>query len=176
MSRVYLLLGSNVDRERCYPRALKLIARLGRVQAVSPVYETTPVGMVGADDFFNGALLLVTELEPEELKNRLRREVEEALGRVRHPGKGYQPRTIDVDIALWEEFEGQIGGSPVPDPDILRHIHVARPLADIAPDLRHPRTGQTLAEIAREMEKNLERGGEGVVPLPRKRPDIILDT
>ena len=169
-SRVFLLLGSNVDRERCYLEAVKLIAALGEVLAVSPVYETAPVGMEGADDFFNGAMLLATGLEPEVLKERLRREVEEPLGRVRRPGgSSYVPRTMDVDIALWDDRVGRIGNNPVPDPDILRHIHVARPLADIAPDHPHPETGETLAAIARRLEQ------EGNVALPRLRADIILE-
>lgn len=164
---VYLLLGSNVDRERCYPEAVRLIASFGEVAAVSPVYETVPVGMNGAPDFFNGALLLVTELEPEELKRRLRQEVEEPLGRVRQGRGRPAPRTIDVDIALWDDEVGSIAGNPVPDPDILKHLHVARPLADIAPGLHHPGTGRTLAEIA----AGLERTG----PLPRPRPDVMLE-
>lgn len=164
---VYLLLGSNVDRERCYPAAVGLITSLGEVVAVSPVYETEPVGMSGAPDFFNGALLLITELEPEELKRRLRREVEAPLGRVRRPGGRPAPRTIDVDIALWDDLVGTIAGKPLPDPDILKHLHVARPLADIAPQLRHPACGRTLAEIA----AHLERTG----PLPRPRPDVMLE-
>jgi len=165
--KVYLVVGSNVDRERCFPAAFRKIASLGEVMAVSPVYETIPVGMAEGDDFFNGALLLATDLEPEELKSRLRAEVEQPLGRVRKPGEKFLPRTIDVDIALWDDRVGTIAGRPVPDPDILRHIHVARPLADIAPQLVHPVDGRSLARIAAELE------GEG--PLPRPRPDIILD-
>lgn len=167
---VYLLIGSNVDRERCYPKAVHLLASFGKVKKVSPVYETEPVDMVDADNFFNGALLLATDLRPEDLKRRIRQEVEEPLGRVRGPGMKFQPRTIDVDIALWNDHVGFIGSTPVPDPDILKHLHVARPLADIAPDLVHPVTGQTLADIA----AGLERALLGKGPLPVPRPDIIL--
>lgn len=163
---VYLVVGSNVDRERCFPEAIRLIASFGEVMAVSPVYETAPVGMEGAADFFNGALLLATDLAPDELKERLQEEVEKPLGRVRHDGQKFIPRTIDVDIALWGDLVGDIAGRPVPDPDILRHIHVARPLADIAPELLHPETGQSLGKIAAD----LALGG----PEPRLRADIVL--
>jgi 2-amino-4-hydroxy-6-hydroxymethyldihydropteridine diphosphokinase len=173
-SNAYLLLGSNVERERCYPEAVRLIASFGEVLAVSPVYETAPVGMEGADDFFNGALLLRTPLEPEDLKARLRAEVEGPLGRLRRAGEKFVPRTMDVDIALWGDLVGEIGGSPVPDPDILKHLHVARPLADIAPELPHPVTGEPLGEIARALEKAATRSGGTVAPLPRVRADIIL--
>lgn len=166
-NKAYLLVGSNVDRERCYPEAIRLITSLGEVMAVSTVFETQPVGMDGVGDFFNGALLLATDLGPEELKRRLLRDVEAPLGRVRRKRGKPKPRTIDVDIALWGDLVGHIAGRPVPDPDILRHLHVAWPLAEIAGELIHPETGQTLRKIADTLA---ETG-----PLPRPRPDIILE-
>jgi 2-amino-4-hydroxy-6-hydroxymethyldihydropteridine diphosphokinase len=167
--RVFLALGSNVDGTRNFPAAVRLLRRLGEVLAASPVYETEPVGMAGTGCFLNGAVLLETDLAPDELKARLRIDVEEALGRVRPPGGGWAPRTIDVDIVLWDDMVGEIAGRRVPDPDILRHLHVARPLADLAPDLRHPETGRTLGEIAAALE-----GSSATLPLPRA--DIILES
>jgi 2-amino-4-hydroxy-6-hydroxymethyldihydropteridine diphosphokinase len=165
---VYLSLGSNINQERCYPLAVKKLAELGEIAAVSPVYETEPVGLEeGAGRFFNGAVLLLTELTPEELKTRLRFDVEEALGRVHLRGKPWLSRPIDVDIALWGDTVGSILGRAVPDPDILRFVHVALPLADLAPDLVHPVDGRTLAEIADELV--------GTGTLPQERPDITLD-
>lgn len=165
---VYLSLGSNLHRERCYPLAVKRLAGLGEVAAVSPVYETEPVGMEdGAGSFFNGAALLLTELAPEELKTRLL-ELEKALGRVHLPEEKWLSRPVDVDIALWGETVGTILGRPVPDPGILKYIHVAVPLSDLAPNLIHPVDGRTLAEIAEALL------GSG--PLPEIRRDIILET
>lgn len=165
---VYLTLGSNLNQERCYPLAVKKIAALGEIAAVSPVYETEPVGLEeGAGKFFNGAVLLVTELAPEELKTRLRDEVEKALGRVHLPGETWLSRPIDVDIALWGNTVGTVLGRAVPDPDILRFVHVALPLADLAPEFIHPVDGRTLAEIAGDLV------GSG--SLPEVRRDIILD-
>jgi 2-amino-4-hydroxy-6-hydroxymethyldihydropteridine diphosphokinase len=165
---VYLTLGSNLHQERCYPLAIKKLAKLGVIAAVSKIYVTDPVGLkIGAGTFFNGAVLLLTELEPEELKTRLREDVEKALGRVHLPGQPWLSRPIDVDIALWADTVGEILGRPVPDPDILRFIHVAVPLAELAPDLVHPVDGRTLAEIAGALV------GQG--PLPEVREDIILD-
>ena len=165
---VYLTLGSNLNQERCYPLAVKMIAGLGEIAAVSPIYETEPVGLEdGAGKFFNGAVLLLTELDPETLKTRLRDDVETALGRVHLPGEPWLSRPIDVDIALWGNTVGAILGRPVPDPDILRFVHVALPLADLAPDFEHPVDGRTLEEIASELV--------GTGPLPEVRRDIILD-
>ena len=164
---VYLTLGSNLDAVRNYPAAVELLRTLGEVEAVSPVYETEPVGMRGATNFLNGAVLLRTRLDPVVLKSRLRLDVEAALGREWPAGGGWAPRTIDVDIALWDDLVGEILGSPVPDPDILRYLHVTRPLADLAPDLVHPADGRTLAAIAADLEARAD-----VRPLPR--PDITL--
>lgn len=163
----YLLVGSNIEREKCFPAAYPLIASFCEVKAVSPVYETLPVRMPGAPDFFNGAILVATDDTPEVFKQKLITEVEEPLGR-RRTGQGpCRPRTIDVDIALWDDCVGQIAGRPVPDPDILTCIHVARPLADIAANRVHPVTGETLAAIAERLSQTCS--------LPRLRPDVILD-
>lgn len=167
-SRVHLSLGSNLDRETNYPAAVALIGALGRIEAVSTVYETEPVGMApGTPPFFNGALVLVTDLEPAEFKQRLREDVETALGRDRPAGTQWVPRTIDVDIALWGSLVGDIAGRCVPDPDILRYLHVAVPLAEIDGDLLHPDDGRTLGEIATNLKDT--------APLPVPRPDIILE-
>jgi 2-amino-4-hydroxy-6-hydroxymethyldihydropteridine diphosphokinase len=165
---VYLTLGSNLNQERCYPLAVKKLTAMGEIAAVSPVYQTEPIGLeTGAGKFFNGAVLLLTELGPEELKTRLTEEVEKALGRVHLPGETWLSRPIDVDIALWGNSVGDILGRPVPAPDILRFVHVALPLSDLAPDLPHPTDGRTLAEIAGDLL--------GDDPLPEIRRDIILD-
>lgn len=165
---VYLTLGSNLHQEKCYPLAVRKLTQLGEVAAVSPIYETEPVGMEeGAGRFFNGAVLLLTELEPEELKIRLLEDVEKALGRVHLSGETWLSRPIDVDIALWGNTVGSILGRPIPDPGILKYIHVALPLADLAPDLVHPVDGRALGEIADELV------GQG--PLPEIRSDILLD-
>ena len=166
--RAFLALGSNVDPDRHYPAAVRLLAGLGRVAAVSPVYETVAVGMPGAAAFLNGAVLLESIDAPETCKSRLRAEVEDALGRSRAPTDGWRDRTIDVDIALWDDLVGEILGRPVPDPDITTCLHLAQPLADLAPDLRLPGDGRTLAAVARA----LRRRGD---PLPRRRADIELE-
>ncbi|MFO7608072.1 MAG: 2-amino-4-hydroxy-6-hydroxymethyldihydropteridine diphosphokinase [Candidatus Krumholzibacteriia bacterium] len=166
---VHLTLGSNVEAARNYPAAVRLLRGLGEVAAVSPVYETVPVGMRGAANFLNGAVLLRTGLTPVVLKTRLRLDVEEVLGRERPAGEGWAPRTIDVDIALWGDLVGEILGRRVPDPDIVRHLHLAQPLADLSPELVHPADGRTLAQVAADL-----RATADVQPVPR--PDIVLES
>lgn len=150
MSVAYLSIGSNVDKEHNVPACVRLLAEHGRLLAISPVYETAPVGNADDPTFFNAAVALETSLDPVALRTQVIRPIEEQLGRHRTADPN-APRSIDVDISLFNETVLQQGKRRIPDPDILLYPHVAVPLADIAPAYRHPETGETLAEIARRV-------------------------
>jgi 7,8-dihydro-6-hydroxymethylpterin-pyrophosphokinase len=101
-------------------------------------------------------IALGSNIEPEinlprsvavELKDGVLAQIENQLERVRTANKN-APRTIDLDIALFNRDVFKVGERHVPDPEILEFGHIALPLADLDPDYRHPETGQTLAEIA----------------------------
>ena len=81
--------------------------------------------------------------------------IESDLGRVRDPNNENAPRTIDIDILLWNTEVLEYGEQPwiIPDPDITQYAHVAVPLADLAPDTVHPIGDKTLAEIAKSLDK-----------------------
>ena len=163
MNRVLLSLGSNIDSETNLREALRRLASRCRVLAVSPVYETAPVGNPAQPAFLNAAALIETELTADALKTRVLRAIEQELGRVRRDDRN-APRTIDLDIALVVASAADAGPAGSAHPDILRYAHVAVPLADIAPQARHPATGTSLREIAR----GLVAGGMVA------RPDIVL--
>jgi 2-amino-4-hydroxy-6-hydroxymethyldihydropteridine diphosphokinase len=165
----YLVLGSNRDATTNLPRAARALAGHGEVAATSSVYETAPVGTADPARFLNAALHLITALTPERLKGDVIPGIETTLGRERDPADRFAPRTIDIDIVLWDERIGTILGRPVPDPDLLRHLHVVWPLAEIAPDLRHPGDGRTLAEIAAALATEAPSAA-----LPVLRHDVIL--
>lgn len=150
MPRACIALGSNIQAEHYLPEAVRRLAARCRVLAVSPVYETAPVGKTDQPNFLNAAVLIETDLSAEALKTQVLQVIERDLGRVRTADKN-APRTIDLDIALFGESVLDVGARHIPDPDILRYAHLAVPLAALAPDLRHPETGQTLAEIARNL-------------------------
>jgi 2-amino-4-hydroxy-6-hydroxymethyldihydropteridine diphosphokinase len=149
MNDVYLSLGSNIEPIAHLKAAVELLREKLEVVAVSPVYETAPMGYTEQANFLNVAVHIRTAFSPEAVKTILL-EIEQALGRVRDPQNKNAPRTIDLDIALWNDEKFNYGERPwhVPDPDILRFIHIARPLADIAPYYLHPETEQTLESIA----------------------------
>lgn len=165
MSIVYLSLGSNIEPLVNLPAALNHLKQHFSVQKIAPVYETSPVGFQDQPSFLNTAVRLETDLAPHEVKMILR-EIEAKLKRVRDPHNPSGPRTIDLDIVLWNEDIFDYGEKPwhIPDKDIVHQIYIARPLADIAPDDVHPETGQTLIQIA----KNLDATGI------QRREDVIL--
>ena len=154
MHRVVISLGSNIDKERNLPAAVRLLASSTAVSlvAVSPVYETASVGAGDAPSFFNAAVLLLTAQTAAQLKDGLLSDIERALGRVRTADKN-APRTIDLDIALYDgdAFDyTPADGRPrhVPDPDLLRFPHCLQPIADLLPDTPHPETGEPLGQLA----------------------------
>jgi 2-amino-4-hydroxy-6-hydroxymethyldihydropteridine diphosphokinase len=163
VTRVLILLGSNIDRENSFCQAALRLSELVRVIAFSPVYETEPVGDLNQTCFLNAAALIETDLEPVRLKNDILHRIEGKLGRVRGPNKN-APRTIDLDIVLYGDRVCSVEGRPVPDPDLLQYAHVAGPVADLVPDWVHPEAGETLETIA---------AGLPVAGLKR-RPDIVL--
>ncbi len=144
-----LSLGSNVEPRRHLRLALELIAARFRLRQVSRVYESAPVNAPGSPRFLNAAVRIETALDPASLKFEVLRPLEARLGRVRGADRS-APRTLDLDIALFGDLvlEDPRSGLVIPDPEILERAYLALPLADVAPELRHPVTGESLARIA----------------------------
>ena len=143
---VYLGLGSNIgDRERNLQRALENLASPDlRIIRVSPVYDTEPVEFTQQNWFLNQVAEAETELFPMQLLGRLAR-VERELGRVRGIPKG--PRAIDIDILFFGRAVVRTSKLEIPHPAIAERRFVLVPLADLAPDLRHPMLRKTVREM-----------------------------
>lgn len=143
---VYLSLGSNIgDRARNLQAALEQLAAPDlRVLRTSPAYETEPVEYTAQRWFLNLVAEAATELLPMQLLLRTGR-VERALGRVRTVPKG--PRTIDIDILFYGRTIVRSARLEIPHPRMAERRFVLAPLADLAPDLRHPVTRKTVREM-----------------------------
>jgi 2-amino-4-hydroxy-6-hydroxymethyldihydropteridine diphosphokinase len=144
MTRVWISIGSNIDRERHVPSALDdLRARFGDL-AVSPVYDAQPVGFA-SDPFYNLVVGIDTDVPPAALHAAMR-EIEDAHGRRRGAG-GLSPRTLDLDVLTYGDRVTEAGGKHLPRDEIARYAFVLAPLADVAPDERHPELGQTYSAL-----------------------------
>jgi 2-amino-4-hydroxy-6-hydroxymethyldihydropteridine diphosphokinase len=137
MTTVYLALGSNVgDRAKNLREAIRLIGETGvRVERRSSIYETEPLGYLDQDWFLNSVLQGETELSAIELLRRLR-EIEEQMGSKKAFVNG--PRLIDLDILLYGDESISQNDLQVPHPRMLQRRFVLVPLAEIAPELKHP--------------------------------------
>ena len=171
---VWLSLGSNIQPRANLRAALGILREACRVERCSPVYRTTARGDSNQPDFLNMAVRARTWRHPADFHGNVIQIIEKQLGRRRVPGNRNAARTIDIDIALWNDASLEFGEPPrqVPDPDILRYPHVARPLAVLDPDYRHPLTGLSLREIAealgtegiRQLGKGLREGSDELSP------------
>ena len=146
MKTVYLSLGSNLEnREENLRAALGLLESADvRIVRRSSVYETEPRELRNQPWFLNLAVEVETALFPMQLLGRAQK-IEKQLGRQRKVSKG--PRTIDIDILLFGNF---VIGTPqltVPHPRMHERRFVLEPLAEIAPDARHPVTRKTVREM-----------------------------
>jgi 2-amino-4-hydroxy-6-hydroxymethyldihydropteridine diphosphokinase len=141
----YLSLGSNIgNREAQLQEARQRLAKLGRITRVSSFYETEPVEVTDQPWFLNAALAVETNFTPQELMHSIL-QIEREMGRQRLQKKG--PRTIDIDILL---FGDSILNSPevtIPHPAMHQRRFVLEPLAEIAPEARHPVLKRTVREL-----------------------------
>ena len=146
--RVYLSLGSNLgDREANLTSAIEKLGALGTVLHVSSLYETEPVEVTQTQPWFlNCAVALETEKMPKQLLSATQ-DIEREMGRRRMTNSTKGPRPIDIDILL---FGNSIVDTPqlvIPHPNLHTRRFVLEPLAEIAPDQRHPVLKRTIREL-----------------------------
>ena len=151
MKTAYLALGSNIgDREANLRDAVnRLEADDLRVTRRSSLYETAPQELLDQPWFLNAVVQVETILFPMQLLARVR-EIERQMGRRRVTPKG--PRNIDIDILFYGRTVIATAELEVPHPRIAQRRFVLEPLAEIAPEFRHPMTGKTANEMLAALE------------------------
>ena len=152
-----LMLGANIQPEKNLPLAVALLHKQLKIERISSVWETPSFGTEGPN-YLNAALLAVTLLDAQSLKEQVLRQIEIHLGRVRTTDK-FAPRPIDLDIILWDGL--------LMEPDLWRLVHLAVPIAEILPGYRSVSLDETLEEAADRLART------NPVKL---RPDVRLPT
>lgn len=144
MSRVYLSLGTNIDRYKHITAALNSLSETFGAIDCSAVYESEAVGFEGSH-FLNAVVAIDTTLSCGALNQWLKR-LEDGYGRKRDVAK-FSPRTLDIDILLFGDQVGDVDGVALPRAEITYNAFVLKPLAELAPDLMHPVLHQSMSAL-----------------------------
>jgi len=144
---VYVGIGSNIDQEKYIRQSAQSLRETFGEDCqlnLSPVYKTQAVGFDG-DDFFNLVASFYTQLSPYEVEKQLKA-IENQNGRRRDQDK-FSARTLDIDLLLYDQEIIHTDGISIPRDEIEKYAFVLSPLADLAPDLIHPQTQKSIAEM-----------------------------
>lgn len=151
-ARVYVGLGSNVERETNIRAAVTQLRQVFDDLIISPVYDSAAVGFDGSD-FLNLVIGFDSELPVEDIVTEFRR-IEDRLGRDRSQPK-FSRRSIDLDILTYADQVLDQPGIQVPRAEILQSSYVLRPLQDIAPQELHPLSGETYQALWQRLRADL---------------------
>jgi 2-amino-4-hydroxy-6-hydroxymethyldihydropteridine diphosphokinase len=142
---IYLALGTNLgDRLSNLENAIGAMPPKISPLERSPVYETPPWGYTDQPAFLNQVIKAETDLAPQDLLRTLKN-LETRLGR--EPTFKYGPRLIDLDILFYDQVVMETAALTIPHPRMAERAFVLAPLADLAPDLRHPTLQKTALEL-----------------------------
>ena len=152
MPQVFVAAGSNVDPIAHLRQALDELAKIYPSLEISPAYRNKAVGFEG-EDFIN----LVVRFTAEDSIHQVRRNLQEVEKRCGRPADSpkWAPRTIDLDILLYDQLISDEPGLILPRPDLIRRAYMLKPMVDIAPEVMHP----TLHKSMRALWESFDRDG-----------------
>jgi 2-amino-4-hydroxy-6-hydroxymethyldihydropteridine diphosphokinase len=150
MARVYLSIGSNIEREKNIRGGVADLERVFGEVILSRVYESESVGFEG-DNFYNLVAAIETEMPVEEV-SRVLHQIEAEHGRTRE-GPRFSSRTLDIDLLTYDDLVTNDNGLQLPRDEITKNAFVLWPLAEIAPEEQHPLLKQSYAEMWDNFDK-----------------------
>lgn len=150
MATIYISIGSNIDRTQHIRRGLDALQRAFGTLRLSSVYESEAVGFDGSH-FYNLVAEAQTQLSPASVE-QIFKEIERDNGRCKG-SKKFAPRTLDLDLLLYDDVisEEEV---ILPREEILYNAFVLQPLAEIAPELKHPKVQKTYKVLWSEYDKS----------------------
>lgn len=148
MAKVFISLGTNLgDRHNNMLTAIALLAeRVGKILALSDLYQTVPWGFDSDNHFLNAALELETDLQPLELLE-ITQDIERKMGRTEKSNGTYTDRLIDIDLLMYDDLVLNTTLLTLPHPLMLEREFVLKPLVEIAADVVHPVTKETIRQL-----------------------------
>ena len=150
MTRGYISIGSNINKDEHVPASLLALRQSFGELTISSIYESEPVGFIG-DSFYNLVVGFDSGLEVKAVTKQLR-QIELDNGRTRDSRK-FAARTLDLDLILYGNLIINDGRLQIPRNEIEHYAFVLEPLAEIAPTLKHPVNRLTYAELWQQFDK-----------------------
>jgi 2-amino-4-hydroxy-6-hydroxymethyldihydropteridine diphosphokinase len=150
MAKIYLGLGSNVEPEKYLKLGMRELGLRFDMLEMSNIYRSKAAGFDGAD-FLNLVLGFESDLSPSAI-HQVIEDIHKVAGRQRGETR-FSARTLDIDLLLYDDLVLDAAPIRVPRTDILKYSFVLGPLAEIAPDLKHPETGRRVAEHWAEFDQ-----------------------
>jgi 2-amino-4-hydroxy-6-hydroxymethyldihydropteridine diphosphokinase len=149
--RGYISIGSNINKDVHVPASLRALEQIFGELTISSIYESESVGFAG-DVFYNLVVGFDSDLEVKVVAKQLR-QIELDNGRTRDSRK-FAARTLDLDLILYGDLIVNDGRLQIPRDEIERYAFVLEPLAEIAPDLKHPISHISYAELWEQFDKS----------------------
>ena len=150
MSRVFVSVGTNINKEHNLRSCLSALQQIFRNVIKSSVYQSAAVGFEGAD-FYNMVVSLETTLTPSNT-NQVFFEIEKKHGRKRSENQ-FVSRELDLDQLLYDDLIVDKNGVHLPHKDLDKHAYILKPMAEIAGDLVHPKVGQCFSELLQNLDR-----------------------